>query len=478
MDWSTARARFRFLTSAFDGTGGFAPKVTWNTTTEGVTTATLHGASELVRYPRESDAKYAARNAVAKYENHLRSACKRYVGFLARRRPQREGADSPLVQLMVENADLRGNSLNSFLAGFALQAKARGSLLLVIDKPEGAPATSLADQIQRRRVPYVRMALPETVVSYRTDPESGLFLAITLASREWWAVDGQPEEQIDVERDYTPTTWTIRKAGSDKVLKEGEHAFGACPVLAFTESGADFPQVGEFAQIADLSQRLFNARSEKDELLRSQTFSLLCLNVPPENSEAFEAVKDKVLATIGTHSLLIYSGSDPLFISPDAGPAETYTKDIEALQASIRRISMEESTENSAQAESGVARRLRFESLNSDLAGFAQQMQQLEVRMWALFDNALGTTHGVTSAWPTDFNLADVLAELDILLSMQTTGFPPLVLNAKRKAVVATEFDTAPDKDKAAMDAAIDEMEQQAQEPDPNDPNTNPEDQP
>jgi len=468
MDWSTARARFRFLASALNAEGGFAPRVAWTRTEQGVSTATLIGTSELVRYPRESDAKFGARNALAKYQNHLHSACKRFAGFMSRRRPVRDGVEKPLVKLMVENADLRGQSLDAFFMSFALEAKARGSMLLVIDKPEGQPATSLADQIERRRVPYIRMAAPETVTQYRTDPDSGLFLSITLACREWW--EG---EEIDVERDYTPTEWKIRKAGTDDVLKQGKHSLGACPVLAFTESGGPFPQVGEFAQVADLSLAIFNKRSEKDELLRSQTFSILTLHVPPEQSEMFDQVKDKVAATIGTNSMLIHSGDQPAFIAPDAGPAETYAKDIEALEAAIRRISMEEATENSAQAESGVARRLRFEALNSDLAGFAQQMQQLEQRMWSLFDRALGTSHGVTTAWPTDFNLADVTAELDILLAMQTTGFPPAVLNAKRKAIVATEFDSSSDKDKADMNAAIDELEQQAQQPqnDPNDPN-------
>lgn len=469
MDWSTARPRFKFLAHALNAEGGFAPKVQWITTQQGVSTASLVGESYLVRYPRESDSKFGARNALAKYQNHLHTACKRFAGFLARRKPIRERIEAPLVALMVENADLTGQSLDAFFHAFSLQAKARGSMLLVIDKPDGAPPTSLADQIERRKVPYVRMAYPESVVSYRTDPDSGLFLTITLACREWVG-----DEEIDVERDYSTTDWKIRKAGTDEVLKEGTHSFKACPVLAFAEGGGAFPQVGEFAQIADLSMAIFNKRSEKDELLRSQTFSILTLHIPPEQNDAFESIRDQVSATIGTHSMLVHSGNQPEFISPDAGPAETYAKDIDALEITISRIAMEASIESSAQAESGVARRLRFEALNSDLAAFAGQMQQLEQRMWALFDNALGTKHGVTTAWPTDFNLADVLGELDILLAMQTTGFPPAVLNAKRKTIVATEFDNASDADKAAMDASIDEMEQQAQEPDPNDPNPNP----
>lgn len=467
MEWTTAKRRFAFLASAYEGTGGFVPQVTWTnqpvvdeagTVTGYIPTATLHGPTELVRYPRESDNKFAARNAVAVYENHLESAVARFIGFLGRRLPQRDGADSPLVAQMVADADMRGASLDLFLLDFAAQCKARGSMLLVIDQPEGEPAQSQAAQLAQRRVPYIRSAAPEAVKAFRTDPYSGLFVSITLEAVEWW-----DDKRIAVERDYTATTWRVRKAGSQIVLAEGTHAFGACPVLAFTEDGREFPRIGRFAQIADLSRRLFNARSERDEILRSQTFSLLTLQVPAEQSAMFDA--NTIGATIGTHSMLVHSGDQPAFIAPDSGPAATYAANIEELQASIKRISMESSVESSAQAESGEARRLRFEELNADLATFARQMQRIELRMWQLFRNATGAGADVSVIWPDDFNLADVIAELDVLASMQATGFPPRALAEKRLSIAAVEFDGADDTTQAAVKAAINEQALSEQAP-------------
>ena len=390
MEWHFARSRFEFLARAFEGSGGFNPSVTWQTNAEGVLAPVLLTSfSEPIRYPRESLDKFAGRNAVAHYENHLRSACERFVGFLGRRRPQRGGADSPLVKLMLEDADLRGSDLDSFWRQFALNARARGSMLLVIDKLDVVPANA-ADQQRLRAVPYIRSALPESVSAYEIDDTTGLFQSITLA--DYMVIDGKKEA---IERDYSTTGWQIRQ--KDKVIERGEHAFGACQALAFTESGAEWPVVGKFGQVADLSRRLFNARSELDEILRSQTFSLLALQVPTDQSAAFEAVRDKVMATIGTNSMLIYPGEQPAFIAPDAGPAETYGTVIQALQESISRIAMEDVTSPTklGSNESGVSRRLRFEALNSDLATFALNMQTLERRMWAMFARALGTTNGV-----------------------------------------------------------------------------------
>lgn len=475
MDWTRARLRFEFLSQAFEATGGFAPLVSFVPKMVGegesatqIMMPTLTGPSHLVRYPRESEQKYAARNAVAVYENHLRTACERYVGFLGRRKPQRLRADAPLVRAMIENADLRGNDLDSFWRQFALQARARGSMLLVIDKPQANPAT-LADQMEQRAVPYIRAAKPETVAEYDLDPETGLFERIVLHDK--MRIDGKLE---DVLREYTKTGWRITKEKA--TIAEGEHSFGACQVLAFTENGDLFPQVGKYAQIADLSRRLFNARSERDEILRGQTFSLLTLQIPPEQLSQFDMVRDKVGATIGTHSLLIHSGDQPGFIAPDSGPAQVYESNIEELRQSIARISMEDLMDPARQGanESGVSRRLRFEALNADLATFAMNLQTLERRMWSMWFRQTGGSSPVEASWPTDYNLADVLAELDVLMLMQSTGFPPAALSEKRRSIAATEFDNAPDDVKARIDAAIAEAEQAEQ--DPGAPTGNPED--
>jgi len=457
MDFTHALTRFKFLAHALDGTGGFAPAVTWTWDEEHKrTTGRVLGDSYLVRYAREGEDKFASRNAVAVYENHLRSACERYVGFLGRRSPMRTGTDGPLSMLLLSDSDLRGNDLDSFWRSFALQARARGTMLLVIDKTEHAPA-SLGDQLRARAVPYLRMAAPETVKSYTLDLESGVFSMVRLADKE--TIGG---ELVDVEREYTATGWRVLRG--EAVIRQGSHPFGACPVLAFTENGQQFPVVGKYAQVADLSRRLFNARSELDEILRGVTFPLLSLQVPPEASATFDAAKTS--ATIGTHSMVVHSGITPAFIAPPNGPADVYLRQIEHLQATISRITFEDVMAGpQAASESGVSRKLRFEALNADLATFARQLQALERRMWELFARACGTPNRVEANWPADFNLADVLAELDVLASMQATGFPPAVLAEKQRAIVGVEFDGADEATKAKLLAAIDETAQAASRP-------------
>lgn len=456
MDFAQAVDRFKFLAHALNGTGGFAPRVQWGIDPEtGKNVATLLGESFLAPYPRESAEKFGGRNAVAVYENHLASACGRFVGFLGRRQPQRKGADGPLTKLFVKDADLRGNDLDSFWRAFAVEAKARGSLLLVIDKASPTAAVStLADQVRLRSVPYVRAALPESLVSYTFDKTTGLFASAALRDRA--TVDG---EEVEVIREYDAAGWRVKHG--EKIVDQGTHAFGVCPVLPFTENGQQFPVVGKYAQVADLSRDLFNLRSELRELQRGSTFALLTLQVPPDHQATFNAAK--VAATVGAHSMLIHGGATPEFVSPDSGPAEVYLKDIDRVQAAISRITCEDIlTGAKAQAaESGISRKLRFEALNSDLSTFAKQLQTLERIVWVLFHRGIAQpTSRVEIAWPTDYNLADVAGELDTLALMQDTGFPPVVLAEKRHSIAAIEFDGADDATKARIREAIDEAAQ------------------
>ena len=469
MDWSDARERFLFLATALEGSGGFRPRVrvTQAATPDGKTRdiPELVGPCYLDRYPRESAEKLAGRAKVAQYINHLDRAVGRFTSFLGRRRPLRAGVDGPLMRLLVRDADMRSSPLDRFWASFAREAKARGSMLLVIDmaraadavREDGAPAVqSLGDQIRLRAVPYLRAVPPEYIKDFNLDSETGAFESVSLS----WSVE-RSGQLVNITRSWDAQGWQEHVDG--ELTDAAPHPFGVCPVLAFTEDGGTFPRVGRYAQIADISRRLFNARSERDELLRSQTFSLLTYPVSPDAWSTWEQNRDSITATIGTHSMLVHMGDTPAFIAPPNGPIEAYGAAIAELEEQIRVLSHADSTaDGTSPAESGLARRQRFEALNADLTAFAGQMQALEMRVWALFARGLGITNTAACEWPSDFNLADISAELDILDQMQVTGFPPRVLQAKRRAIVAIEFDAADEKTKADVLAAVDEQTQES----------------
>jgi hypothetical protein len=256
-------------------------------------------------------------------------------------------------------------------------------------------------------------------------------------------------------------TWRFDRQGwesrdrDEKVITSGDHPLGECPVLIFTEGG-DFPHFGQFAQLADLSRRLFNAQSELDEILRAQTFSLLTMQVPEGTTDQQKIQAAQVVGeTIGTSNLMVHSGATPEFIAPPEGPAKTYLETIAMLEKRIREVSLD--VETSDAQESGIALQMRFQALNSSLGAFAMRMEDLERRAWDLSRRWLGLTSTPTVQWRRDFTLADVTTEMMILQQMTTSGMPAAVIAEQQKRIVSIQFGGLDQEQQDEIAQAIDE---------------------
>lgn len=429
--------RYRFISDALNGEGVFRPSVSYDAYGKAASASNTC----LVQYPRESSEKFARRNEVAWYENHIRSACMRFVGYLAKKPPLRD-ITNPLLTAMSDDCNWRGDSIDIFLAGLMVDAKARGCMLLLVDMPRTVPADA-ASQMDERAIPYLVPILPEQVVNYEINVR-GLLDMVEINDR---LPDG-----TSVIRGWDESRWWVRKG--DQEIEGDDHRLGACPVLAFSETG-DFPDFGDFAQIADLSKRLFNARSELDEILRAQTFSILAYQVPAESASQFNA--SSVAENIGTHNMLVHHGDQPAFIAPPDGPAQVYLDVIAKLEEAIKRVSLTVEAPEHQSAESGVALTIRFQSLNSALTAFARRMEDFERRIWWLATRWLSLSgEQVTVSWAKDFALADVKAEMETLGAMQISGFPAEATRLKMKQISALDFSTADQEDLQTVFDAID----------------------
>lgn len=436
--------RFRFIAHALRGDGPFRPVVSDRLGT----TVQLTGESYLSRYPRESDAKFARRNEVAFYASPLARACSRFAAYLSIQKPHRE-LPNDLYQVVADDADGKGNAVDVFWQQFIIDGKARGSMLLLVDMPRDLGA-SRASQIVERRAPFWTAILPEDVTDYEMG-DDGRFESVSFVGN------------ILRDGDRKPCIWTFDVDGWDarelnpngKVIDSGEHGLGECPVLAFSETG-EFGTTGPFAAIADLARRLFNLDSELDEILRSQTFSLLTMQVPEGSTDDQKIAAAGVAGvTISTSNLLLHSGSTPAFIAPPDGPARVYLDRIVSLRDQIEEIGLNVATVN--QQESGIAMKLRFQAINAELAGFAGRMQDLEARAWELTRKWLGLSATVSTQWPRDFNIADVEYELKVLREMQSSGLPREVIAEQQKRVVSVQFSALDLEAQKRIDDAIQE---------------------
>jgi hypothetical protein len=418
------KLRFAFLRDALNGTGVFASGKGQGQ------------AAALVKYPRESDEKYDARREISWYTNDLRTACNRFSGHLFGK-PVRRDVTGDLYQTIADDCNWRGDSISVFMQSFVIQAKARGAMLLLVDMPKAIPVDQ-ATQIQSRAVPYFVPIFPEDINTITVN-ERGL---VTEASVLIDVVaDGTAQKAV---KRWKTDGWDIALKGS--VIEQGAYDLGGlCPVIAFSED--NFPKPGEFAQIADLSRRLFNLRSELDEILRSQTFSLLTYGVP-ENASIDAATATTVAETISTSNMLMYSGTkQPGFIAPPDGPADVYLKAIEAIGMQIRHAAHDiEPPSGSIAAQSGVALMLRYQALNAALTHFAGRMEDFERRVWDMCSRWLGgnTTQPQVS-WPKKFELADIALDITIAQQMQALGAPIGTMAALMKALIQNTVSGEPE---------------------------------
>lgn len=424
---NTSQTRLQFIGHALNGDGPFRPAII----TDANGNAADVGSSYLVRYPRESDLKYVRRNEVAWYASPLASAASDFAGYFSTRSKVRD-LPQELYVAMADDLDGKGNAIDVFWHHFIVNAKARGCMCLLVDMPPAIDAQSLAMQAQRRVAPYVTAILPEQLTDFQVGDDGKFDFA------EFYGRYSLPDgEQIDCLWHFDRQGWNATDTKGN-FIDAGEHPLGECPLLIFTE-GADFPYFGSFSQLADISKRLFNLESELDEILRSQTFSLLTMQVS-ENSTNQQKIEAARTAgeTIGTANLMVHTGSRPDFIAPPDGPARIYLDRIAKLESMARDIGLD--VRGSAAQESGIALQMRFQRLNAALSAFSARMEDLERRMWELARRWLGMTAAPTVQWPRDFSLSDIATELTVLQQMQSSAMPDQVIVEQQKRIVSIQF--------------------------------------
>ena len=418
--------RFKFIGHALRGDGPFSPVVTYNTYGKPADV----DESYLVKYPRESDEKFARRCDIAFYASPLSKVTSRFVSHISSKPVQRD-INNGLLRNIYDDTDGKGNEIDVFWQGFMVEAKARGSMLLLIDMPRVLP-DNMQSQLSERASPYWTPICPELLVDWVLGDDGRFDTASFTGSYK----DDEGKEQSCIWQ-FDREAWSCTDKDGNRVDGD-EHGLGECPLLIYTEGG-DFPSFGAFAPIADLSKRLYNLDSEMDEILRSQTFSLLTMQVPEESADEqrLEAAKT-VGETISTNNLMMHSGSTPSFIAPPDGPANIYQERIKDMRRMINDIGLEIASPE--QRESGIAMQMRFQAVNAELGRFSARMEGMERRAWEVTAKWLNMDEVPEIMWPRDFNIANPEQELSILRDMQETAMSPEVIIEQQKRIVAVQF--------------------------------------
>ncbi len=425
----------------------------------------LHGSggyengAYLVKYDSETDDQYSKRRAVAWFANELFLACDRFVGYISKRPPNRTEIKDARLLKFVDDCNWRGDSLDVFWQSFMIEAKARGSMLVLVDMPQEIPSNAQS-QLDQRAFPYLVTIKPEELVDFSVD-KRGRLTMVEIKDM----LDDEP-----VIRGWDEEKWYIKK--DDQIIKSNNHGLGLCPVLAFTEMN-DFPALGGFSSMEPIIKRLYNIRSELDEILRRHTFPIFSAQFPliepsmyldPGTAQTMQAKMigqlQEGIKKLGAERGIVSPGSVG-FVAPPDGPATTLQNTIKELEEKINEIGLKIDMTGERTAESGLALTIRFQALNAALTRFARRMEDLERRVFDVASRWLKIDTEAITEWGKDYELADPEREIAILQQMQAAALPEEVIKKQMKTVINAQFSTADPEEVDELNNSVDEFSQE-----------------
>jgi len=385
---------YKFLLNAYTGLGGFKD------------------GSYLIRHPRETDEKYESRRKLSYYPNFTRKVLNAYISHLFKEPVSRNTAGSQELENFWNKANLKGEYIDKAMKRYSTLANVLGTLFLIVDRK---PLTAITRAEDLLNTPYIVPKMPTEVVDYSVDQSGQLEWIVfseVITSKKF---KGEKKDEVRF-RYFDKEGWQILKGTTildATVESQGTHNLGIVPVVQLhSEDPIEESEIfgtSKIFEIAKTNFRLFNALSELDEILRSQTFSILTIPAKePTDREQYENM------TLSTENGLFYDpeyGGKPEFIAPPANPTEAYEKRIAELINYIYKLASLEFIQGVQK--SGVAMAFDFQETNSALASLSKNIEEAEYQVIDIvgrwFDKDLSEA---VVEYKKDFSVVDLQQEL------------------------------------------------------------------
>lgn len=368
-------------------------------------------AQNLVRYQLEQDYEYANRIRNTPLDNQCASVISVYQSFLFRNPPERTlGSieNLPETEDFIWDADMDGQSLDSFMKDASTYASIFGHCWVMVTKPYVGAATMAEEQAAGIR-PYVSLLTPLVVTDWNWSRlPSGKYELDYLKYIE--EVNGN----IQVIKEWQP--WSIATyivdTDEDTIVEQYEekNGLGKVPAVCLYNKRGVVRGLGisDIADIADHQRYIYNCYSEILQSIQMDTHPSL-VATPETNvgtgSGALIHIPENIDPALKPY-LLEFSGAG-------------IDKILSSIQASISaiekmaNIGAVRSTE--ARRMSGVAQKQEFELLNAKLSEKADNIELAEEQIWKLWCEYMGRVWDGSIDYPGSFNITDTQSEIEQL---------------------------------------------------------------
>lgn len=380
-------------------------------------------AGHLTRYVNETNNEYETRLTSTPLDNHCRSVISVYTSFMFRQEPEREFGSllsDPTIEDFLEDADLDGRSLDSFMKEVSIWSNVFGHCWIIMSKPD-IGAVTMADELASGVRPYVNVLTPLTVIDWRW--KRNAMGAYTL---DYIKYIEDVNDTISTIKEWTTTeinTYIVdthaKTITSSETVPNG---LGKVPAVICYGTRSPVRGIGasDISDIADHQKKIYNELSEVEQSIR--------LNGHPTVVKTADVEMSAGAGSIAIMPENMDPGLKPFMLNVSTDIAAIYN----SIQQSVAAIDKMANTgairTSESRSISGVAMRTEFELLNAKLAEKADNLELAEEQLWQFYALYQGRVWDGEIEYPDSFNIQDEDAEFARLKTAKETATDPRVL--------------------------------------------------
>ncbi len=375
--------------------------------------------------------------------------------------PEEIQAD-PFWDMFVQDSDLNGNSLEDFFLKGQKNASKFGHVGIIVDKPNlDTEIINVKEAVEKRVYPYFSMYTPLNILDWEEerDPYGRPFLSMLKLREEnanikiWYPDKWELWQDPDSEENETEESI---------LLDSGANPLGKIPFVWLYNTESDVKYIGE-SDITDISRidlSIIRNLSQGEEVVDYSAFPMLRAPISEEGTDD----------VVGVTGVLQFDPDNPDTKS-DWLEAEC-KQPIDAILVWIKRKIEEiyrlsniggiKSTETAAQAQSGTAKKIDFQMLNSRLIQKSRNIAKALkscIKLWLEWQGQTEYIEDVTITVPTSFDIENLQTELENALVSSTLVISDLFKKELQKQIAKQSLPDAKEETIAEIDAEIDAAE-------------------
>ena len=378
--------------------------------------------SYLTSYLNEDKTAYTRRLALTPLDNHCRNVVHVYSSFLWRVPPTRnyqQMEGSADLQAFLKDANLDGQSFDSFMREAQIWSSVYGHVWIMLDKPQSTAGTRAEELAQEIR-PYVTLITPENVYDWKYErmPSGRHELTYMKVRESVNRIDGTTTETFFRIWDREQIKLVRYVGDTAEIVETIDNPIGKIPAVFLPSNRSVVRGIGisDISDVAYMQQAIYQELSEIEQLIRISNHPTLVKTYDTDASAGAGAViniSDDMDGALKPYQM------QPSGANLDAIRA-SITDKIEAIN---RMAHMGAVRGTEAITQSGVAMQTEFQMLNAKLAEKADILELAEEQLWQLWCTWQGhNLHEVEISYPDSFDIRDYESELRYLQQAKASG--------------------------------------------------------